>query len=70
LEYLLFKHNELTGKPILDANGNMILREEYYLDGLNCTPLTFAKECELLNMQYHKNQSLERILKKSICLRS
>ena len=57
IEYLIFQHNEYTQKPILDDNGNMQLREEYYLDGLNCQPLTFAKECEILNAQYHKNQT-------------
>ena len=33
--YLIFQHNEYTQKPILDEEGHMILREEYYLDGLN-----------------------------------
>ena len=32
--YLIFQHNEYTGKPILDENGKMQLREEYYLDGV------------------------------------
>ena len=36
--YLIFQHNEYTQKPILDDEGHMILREEYYLDGLNCDP--------------------------------
>ena len=61
LEYLVFQHNEYTQKPILDSNGNLQLREEYYLDGLNCQPLTFAKECEILNAQYHKNQRSDEI---------
>ena len=30
---LSFQHNEYTQKPILDEEGHMILREEYYLDG-------------------------------------
>ena len=30
--YLIFQHNEYTQKPILDEEGHMILREEYYLD--------------------------------------
>jgi hypothetical protein len=30
--YLIFQHDEYTQKPILDENGNMLLREEYYLD--------------------------------------
>ena len=38
--YLIFQHNEYTQKPILDDEGHMILRDEYYLDGLNCDPFT------------------------------
>ena len=40
--YLIFQHNEYTRKPILDEEGHMILREECYLDGLNCDPFTFC----------------------------
>lgn len=47
LEYLMFQHDELTQKPVLDDAGNMILREEYYLDGINCHPSTFEAECEI-----------------------
>lgn len=61
LEYLMFQHNERTQKPILDGNGNKILREEYYLDGLNCSPFSFDKECEQLNARYHKNQKYDEI---------
>ena len=46
LDYLLFQHDERTKKPILNEHGKMILREEYYLDGLNCEPMLFDKECE------------------------
>ena len=28
LEYLIFQHDERTQKPVLDSNGNRILREE------------------------------------------
>ena len=41
LEYLIFKHDELRKIPILDQNGNRIMRDEYYLDGLNCEPYSF-----------------------------
>lgn len=61
LEYLMFQHNERTQKPILDANGNMMLREEYYLDGLNCDPFSFDKECEQINARFHKNQKYNEI---------
>lgn len=59
--YLIFQHNEYTQKPILDEEGHMILREEYYLDGLNCDPFTFASECQELNSYYHKNQNFNEI---------
>lgn len=47
--YLIFQHDEYTQKPILDDNGNMLLREEYYLDGINCDPFTFDVECRETN---------------------
>lgn len=56
LEYLLFQHNEKTGKPVLDDSGRKILREEFYMDGLNCDPMSFDKECERTNQFFHKNQ--------------
>ena len=59
--YLIFQHNEYTQKPILDDEGNMILRDEYYLDGLNCNPFTFASECQELNSYYHKNKNFNEI---------
>lgn len=59
--YLLFQYDEYTGKPILDAKGKMILREEYYMDGINCDPFTFDTECKELNNQYHKNQDYNDI---------
>ena len=59
--YLIFQHNEYTQKPILDDEGHMILRNEYYLDGLNCDPFTFASECQELNSYYHKNKNFNEI---------
>ena len=59
--YLIFQHNEYTQKPILDDEGHMILRDEYYLDGLNCNPFTFASECQELNSYYHKNKNFNEI---------
>ena len=57
LEYLIFQHDEHNGRPLRDENGNRMLREEYYLDGMNCDPFSFDKECEMLNADYHKNQT-------------
>lgn len=59
--YLIFQHNEYTQNPILDDEGHMILRDEYYLDGLNCNPFTFASECQELNSYYHKNKNFNEI---------
>ena len=53
--YLLFQHDSHTQKPILDENGDMILREGYLLDALNCDPFTFNTECAELNRLWHKN---------------
>ena len=59
--YLIFQHNEYTQKPILDDEGHMILRDEYYLDGLNCDAMTFASECQELHSYYHKNKNFNEI---------
>ena len=59
--YLIFQHDEYTQKPILDENGHMLIREEYYLDGINCDSFTFAAECQETNAYFHKNQSYNEI---------
>ena len=38
LEYFIFKHDELRKTPILDQNGNRIMREEFYLCLLYTSP--------------------------------
>ena len=59
--YLIFKHDEKTGKPILDENGNMQFRDNYFLDGINCDAFTFDTECMELNARYGKNQNYDEI---------
>lgn len=61
LEYLIFKHDELRKTPILDQNGNRIMRDEYYLDGLNCEPYSFDAACQQLNREYQKNKNKNEI---------
>ena len=34
-----------------------MLREEYYLDGMNCDPFSFDKECEMINADFNKNKT-------------
>ena len=54
LEYLLFQHDEKSGKVIYDDLGRKLLREEYYMDGLNCEPMAFDVECKRTNAIFHK----------------
>ena len=57
IDYLLFQHNESTGKKIKDEMGRSLLRDEFYMDGLNCDPMSFDKECKLTNTKFHKTQN-------------
>ena len=57
--YLKYQHDERHLKPLLDENGNMMLRSEFHMNGVNCNPDTFDLECEMLNDQYIR-QSDER----------
>lgn len=59
--YLIFQHDEYTGRPILDEKGKKILREEYYLDSIHCDPFTFDTECRELNARFHKNKNYDEI---------
>lgn len=61
INYLLYQHDEKSGKPILDDYGHQILREEFYMDGMNCVPLSFDKECQKTNTHFHKNSRREEI---------
>mgnify|MGYP000019506726 CR=1 FL=1 len=61
IDYLLFQHDEKTGKKILDEFDRNILREEFYMDELNCDPMSFDKECQITNARFHKNQKPSEI---------
>lgn len=61
LEYLMFQHDEITNKPILDDFGRMLFRDEYYIDGLNCAAETFDVECKTTNEFFKKNRKREDI---------
>lgn len=60
-DYLCFKHDEFTNKPILNEYGQMIPREEYLLDGLNCDPFNFGRECESTNAYFNKNNTRSEV---------
>ena len=61
IRYLLFQHNEENGKAILDEQGRMILRTEFYMDGLLCDPMEFDHACQKTNAHFHKNQNFDEI---------
>ena len=60
-DYLTMQHNEFTNKPILDENGFMVPRDFYLMEGINCDPRTFDKECEALNAEYKKNRDFKEV---------
>lgn len=57
LDYLKYEHDEVLKKPLLDANGNWVLRRDILLEGINCEPELFDVECEMLNLLEGKSQS-------------
>ncbi|MCC8096447.1 MAG: relaxase/mobilization nuclease domain-containing protein [Tannerellaceae bacterium] len=61
INYLKYQHDEISMKPLLDEKGHMMLRDEFLMEGINCNPETFDIECEMLNAQYHKNQTFDEI---------
>lgn len=60
-DYLCFQHDEFTNKPLLNEQGELIPREFYLLDGINCDPFTFGRECEATNAYFKKNQTRSEV---------
>lgn len=61
IKYLEYQHNELTNKPIRDENGQLIAREGILINGINCIPSTFSRDCKELNEKYGKNNYKEEV---------
>ena len=59
--YLVYQHDEFSGKVILDKQGRPMLRESYLLDTLECGDFSFATACLLANRKYGKNNHPEDI---------
>ena len=53
--YLVYQHDEFSGKVILDEQGRPMLRDSYILDTLECGDFSFATACLLANRKYGKN---------------
>ena len=59
--YLIYQHDEFTGKQLLDEQGKPKLRESYLLDTLECGDFSFATACLLANRKYGKNTQRDDI---------
>ena len=53
--YLVYQHDEFSGKKILDEQSRPKLRESYILDTLECGEASFAMAYLLANRKYDKN---------------
>ena len=53
--YLVYQHEEFSGKVILDEHGRPKLRESYILDTLECGDFSFAMACLQASRKYGKN---------------
>ena len=56
--YLIYQHDEFTGKQLLDEQGKPKLRESYLLDTLECGDFSFATACLLANRRYGRTPSM------------
>lgn len=45
----------MNNRSLEDENGNLVMRENYLIDSLECNVATFDFECEELNKKYKKN---------------
>ena len=59
--YLVYQHDEFSGKVILDKQSRPMLRESYLLDTLECGDFSFATACLLANRKYGKNTQRDDI---------
>ena len=61
VEYLTCKFNEHTMKPLEDAKGRMIMRDNFLIEGINCEVDTFGAECIEVNRYYGKNNAAKDV---------
>ncbi len=54
IDYLELEHDS-SGKVLKDDSGQPVRRKDILMDGINCSPITFAAECEMVNRKFNKN---------------
>ena len=55
MEYLMYEQDRLTNRSRVDKDGDLVMRDNFLIDSLECNVATFDFECEKLNKQYNKN---------------
>ena len=55
LEYLMFQHTE-DGKPVRNLKGDLLMRDTFIIDGINCQAFAFDRACRDVNPKFNKNQ--------------
>ena len=55
LEYLMFQHTE-DGKPVRNLKGDLLMRDTFIIDGINCQAFAFDRACRDVNQKFNKNQ--------------
>lgn len=48
-------------KPLVDAKGRMIIRDNFIIEGINCEVNTFGAECIEVNRYYGKNNAIKDV---------
>lgn len=61
LEYLMYEQDRLTNRSKANENGDLIMRDSFLIDSLDCNVATFDFECEELNKKYNKNYAYNDI---------
>lgn len=61
VEYLTCKFDEHTMKPLEDAKGRMMMRDNFLIEGINCKVDTFGAECIEVNRYYGKNNATKDV---------
>ena len=66
--YLVYQHDEFTGRQLLDEHGRPKLRESYLLNTLECGDFSFATACLLANRKYGNSMAISRAINISSAL--
>lgn len=61
VEYLTCKFDEHTMKPLEDAKGRRVMRDNFLIEGINCEVDTFGAECIEVNRFYGKNNATKDV---------